>query len=114
LKIVASRRRVKEFMCGFVECRNVAVVRNLCFIAILFLFLFNYKQFSNFQDQDAAVKMLKQDRIAAVYAGPTFHDEVVSSVACVLKDDGYFVVAYIGNGLHYGGYTVPFSGTSFN
>ncbi len=49
-------------------------------------------------------------RVAVVYAGPTFHDEVVSSVACILHDLGYYVVAYIGNGIHVGGVMVPFSG----
>ena len=45
-----------------------------------------------------------------VYAGPTFHDEVASVAACILHDLGFFVVVYIGNGVHFGGMMVPFSG----
>lgn len=53
-------------------------------------------------------------RVALVYAGPTFHDEVASVAACILHDLGFFVVVYIGNGVHFGGMMVPFSGEEFN
>jgi hypothetical protein len=45
-----------------------------------------------------------------VYAGPTFHDEVASVVACILHNLGYYVVVYIGNGVHFAGMMIPFSG----
>ena len=45
-----------------------------------------------------------------VYAGPTFHDEVASVAACILHDLGFYVVVYIGNGWHFMGMMVPFSG----
>jgi hypothetical protein len=50
-------------------------------------------------------------RVAVVYAGPTFHDEVASVTACLLHELGFYVVVYIGNGVHIGGMMVPFSGT---
>lgn len=46
-----------------------------------------------------------------LYAGPTFHDEVASAAACMLHDLGFYVVVYIGNGVHIAGMMVPFSGT---
>ena len=52
--------------------------------------------------------------VAVVYAGPTFHDEVASVAACILHDLGYYVVVYIGNGIHFGGMMVPFSGASYH
>ena len=55
-----------------------------------------------------------RSRIAVVYASPTFHDEVVSVVSCILHDLGYYVVVYIGNGVHIpfigGNLMIPFSG----
>lgn len=51
-------------------------------------------------------------RVAVVYAGPTFHDEVASVTACLLHELGFYVVVYIGNGVHIGGMMVPFSGTN--
>lgn len=49
-------------------------------------------------------------QVAVVYAGPTFHDEVASVVACILHNLGYYVVVYIGNGVHFAGMMIPFSG----
>jgi len=48
--------------------------------------------------------------VAVVYGGPTFHDEVVSSVACLLHEQGFFVVVYVGSGLSLWGFPIPFSG----
>lgn len=31
-------------------------------------------------------------KIAVLYASPTFHEEVVSTMACTLHDSGYYVV----------------------
>ena len=56
--------------------------------------------------------LISYSRVAVVYAGPTFHDEVASVVACILHDLGFYVVVYIGNGVHFGGMMVPFSGRS--
>lgn len=47
---------------------------------------------------------------AVIFAHPTFHDEVASAFACLLHSLGYYVVVYIGNGLHIGPFMVPFSG----
>jgi hypothetical protein len=78
---------------------------------ILLFLLCNTSYFFNYQKYTDAEKGFQAgQRVAMVYAAPTFHDEVVSSVACTLKDDGFFVVAYVGNGLHVGNVMVPLSG----
>ena len=46
---------------------------------------------------------------AAVYARPTFHEEVVSTIACMLYDSGMEVNVYIGSGVSYGMLTLPLS-----
>jgi hypothetical protein len=46
---------------------------------------------------------------AAVYARPTFHEEVVSTIACMLYDAGMEVNVYIGSGVSYGMLTLPLS-----
>lgn len=46
---------------------------------------------------------------AAVYARPTFHEEIVSTIACMLYDAGMEVNVYIGSGLSYGRLTLPMS-----
>lgn len=48
-------------------------------------------------------------KVAVIYAYPTFHDEVVASVVCVLKDLGFHTVVYINNGVQIRGYLLPFS-----
>mgnify|MGYP001303711935 CR=1 FL=1 len=48
-------------------------------------------------------------RKAAVYARPTFHEEVVSTMACMLHDEGFHVSIYVGSGLAIGRLNVPFS-----
>ena len=48
-------------------------------------------------------------RKAAIYARPTFHEEVVSTIACMLHDEGFHVSVYIGSGLAIGRLNVPFS-----
>ena len=53
---------------------------------------------------------IDQRRTAVIYALPTFHEEVVSSIACILSSLGYKVVVYIGNGVTIGSTIVPFSG----
>ena len=50
-----------------------------------------------------------QRRKAAIYARPTFHEEVVSTMACMLHDEGFHVSIYIGSGLAVGRLNVPFS-----
>lgn len=48
--------------------------------------------------------------VALIYAGPTFHEEVVSSVACMLHDLDFHTVVIVGSGLYLGGLRVPLSG----
>ena len=48
--------------------------------------------------------------VAVIYAGPTFHEEVVSSVACMLHDLNYHTLVIVGSGLYIGGMRVPLSG----
>ena len=81
-------------------------VLSCCVCLIIFSSLIFYESWS---EERVSLSSLR-GRVAVVYAGPTFHDEVVSSVACALHDLGYYVVAYIGNGLHVGGMMVPLSG----
>jgi hypothetical protein len=51
----------------------------------------------------------KFKRNAVIYARPTFHEEVVSAVACSLKSLDYHVIVYIGNGFHWGSFLIPFT-----
>lgn len=69
---------------------------------------------TNFYSSLYPILSYNSSRVALVYAGPTFHDEVASVAACILHDLGFFVVVYIGNGVHFGGMMVPFSGEKFN
>ena len=46
---------------------------------------------------------------AAIYARPTFHEEVVSTMACMLHDEGFHVSVYIGSGITLGRISLPFS-----
>jgi hypothetical protein len=74
------------------------------------LVLFNLASFNSYQARQDSTASLKQGgKVALIYASPTFHDEVVSSVACSIKDEGYIVIAYVGSGLHWGSLTLPFS-----
>ena len=45
----------------------------------------------------------------AIYTLSTFHEEVTSSVACILHSLGFYVIVYIGSGYHVGSITLPFS-----
>jgi hypothetical protein len=47
--------------------------------------------------------------VAVVYAGPSFHEEVTASMACMLQSLGYNVVVYIENGISIGGWVLPFT-----
>lgn len=49
-------------------------------------------------------------KVAVIYALPTYHEEVNSAVACILDSLGFYVVAYIGNGIHVGSLMLPLSG----
>lgn len=85
-------------------------MRILCGLSIVVLVLFNLASFNSYQARQDSTASLKQGgKVALIYASPTFHDEVVSSVACSIKDEGYIVIAYVGSGLHWGSLTLPFS-----
>jgi len=92
-------------------CANDYAVRILCGLGIAALVLFNIATFNSYQAKQDSTTSQRHGggRIALIYAAPTFHDEVVSSVACTIKDEGYFVIAYVGSGLHWGSLTLPFS-----
>lgn len=47
------------------------------------------------------------ERVALVYAGRSFHEEVTASISCMLKELGYNVVVYIDSGFSVGGYILP-------
>ena len=95
-----------------IECRNDGPMRAILWFWMWVFLICNYSYFFKYQQIERAEAIFKsQDtKIAALYANPTFHDEVVSSVACTLKDEGFFVVVYIGNGLHVGNVMLPLSG----
>ena len=52
----------------------------------------------------------QRKKVAVLYAGPTFHDEVVAALACQLKDADYYTVLYVGSGVHMAGLMLPLSG----
>ncbi len=97
-------------MLEYICYRSDVVVRLGFWIGIGLLLLFNLANFNSYQLKQESEKLFRREgKTAVLYAAPTFHDEVVSSVACTIKDEGYFVIAYIGSGLHWGKLTLPFS-----
>jgi hypothetical protein len=61
--------------------------------------------------RDVTDNDLNISNIVVIYAMPTFHEEVVSSVACLCHSLGFYVVVYIGNGINIGPITLPFTGS---
>jgi hypothetical protein len=57
----------------------------------------------------ASSKIMRKGLSAAIYARPTFHEEVVSTMACMLHDEGFFVSVYIGSGFSVGRISIPYS-----
>lgn len=55
---------------------------------------------STVHNSPLAVGNKQYPKVAVIYALPTFHDEVVSIFACLYHELGYYVVVYIGNGIH--------------
>jgi hypothetical protein len=95
--------RLYEFACG--NSRLFKLVSILC-VAIL---LFSSVSFFEMMSEEKVPLSALKSKIAVIYAKPTFHDEVVSAKACMLHDLGYYVVVYIGNGVHVGDMLLPFS-----
>ena len=95
-----------------IDChKNDGLVRGILWAWMWIFLICNYQYFFNYEKIQASEKLFKAgQQVAMLYAAPTFHDEVVSSVACTLRDEGYVVVAYIGNGLHVGNIMVPLTG----
>ena len=48
-------------------------------------------------------------RVAVIYAGRNFHEEVTASLSCMMQELGYKVVVYIENGFSVGGFMVPYT-----
>lgn len=48
-------------------------------------------------------------KVAVVYAGRTYHEEVTASMTCLLHEIGFHVVVYIENGFTWSGMTIPFT-----
>lgn len=81
------------------------------YICILSFIIFKSLSFyEELKEEIIPLHQLKSN-IVVLYAYPAFHEEVVSSMACLLYDSGYYVIVYIGSGLHIGDMIVPFSGT---
>lgn len=78
----------------------------LTFVSLLFTLSF----YESWYEEALPLQSLQLQRVVVIYAGPTFHEEVVSSVACMLKDLDFYTIVYVGSGMHVGGILVPFSG----
>ena len=50
-----------------------------------------------------------KSRVAIVYAAASFHEEVTSSVVCILHELGLYVTVYIQSGVFLSGVKLPFS-----
>lgn len=82
-------------------------------IACSVIFIFSFLSFVELYFEEKINLSHLRSRIAIVYASPTFHDEVVSVISCILHDLGYYVVVYVGSGVQIpwtGGMMIPFSG----
>ena len=76
---------------------------------LLLVILLLMKWFQSILDKSISSIKLTSTKNAAVYAGRSFHDEVSCSVSCILHELGYEVTVYIENGVHIGGFQVPFT-----
>ena len=76
---------------------------------LLLVILLLMKWFQSIQNKSISSIKLSSIKKAAVYAGRSFHDEVSCSVSCILHELGYEVTVYIENGVHIGGFQVPFT-----
>lgn len=61
------------------------------------------------QYHELTVKPSAKKRVAIIYAGPTFHEEVTSAIACMLYDLGFYVMVYIEDGMWLLGHQLPFT-----
>ena len=82
-------------------------VRILSFFVILLVASFSYILLFGYVNTVNETNKFK--RQAVIYARPTFHEEVVSAVACTLKSLDYHVIVYIGNGFYWGSFLIPFT-----
>ena len=76
---------------------------------LLLVILLLMKWFQSIQNKSISSIKLSSIKKAAIYAGRSFHDEVSCSVSCILHELGYEVTVYIENGVHIGGFQVPFT-----
>lgn len=51
----------------------------------------------------------KGQKVAVVYAGRTYHEEVTASITCLFHELSYYVVVYIENGFNWSGMLIPFT-----
>lgn len=88
----------------------VTLLSKVAVVIVLAIATFKLFSFLEIHHEEVALKRRTNEHIAVIYALPTFHEEVVSVVACLLQSLGYDVIVYIGNGLHWAGEYLPFSG----
>ena len=81
------------------QLRVTVIIVMLSFLLILYIIIAHGGQQS----------LRYRGKVAVVYAHPTFHEEVVSSISCALHDMGYSVFIYVGSGLNILGMTLPYS-----
>lgn len=91
---------------------SVPTIRQTFFILLpifVFVFITSLLSFYELWSEETHPLSTLRTNVAVIYAGPTFHEEVVSAFACMLKDLNYYTVVYIGSGVHVNGMLVPFS-----
>ena len=101
-------QHMKTFLCSY----PFFVVTFLLLNSIILLTYYqssisDEENLTNFND--SPIKLENKKPTAVIYAHPTYHDEIASVSACLLHELGYPVVAYVGNGVHIGGFKLPFS-----
>lgn len=74
-------------------------VCGLCIVAIRLLILFI----------ESEPLTPHNHKVAVVYAGRTYHEEVTAAMACMLHSSGYHVAVYIENGISIGNFVLPFT-----
>lgn len=78
-------------------------------ITLLFCCLVSTLNFFLLHEYDSKSSTVSKSKVV-IYAAPTFHEEVTSSVACILHSLGFYVIVYISNGYTIGPVIVPFTG----
>jgi hypothetical protein len=71
----------------FKYLNNKRLIKRLFIFILSFIIFKSLSFYEEFQEEIIPLHKLKSN-IAVLYAYPTFHEEVVSSTACLLHDSG--------------------------